>query len=338
MPKRDIVVVGSSAGGIEALSVFVSVLPPDFPAALFITVHLAPDHRSRLPEILQRRSALPVAFAVDREKFQPGRIYIAPRNHHLVLETKRVRTTQGAKENRFRPAIDVLFRSAALAHEARVIGVILTGALDDGSSGLYAIKSRSGLAVVQDPDEAQFPSMPLNAIKTVKVDHIVPVAAMGELLVRLTSKPFKKPKRSPVSKQMESEVGIALGDNGRMREIMALGKFTPYTCPECHGALISLQEGRLTRFRCHTGHAYTLSHLMSELTQHTENAIMNALRAVEETQLLMSDMQKQLRDNKKPEVAKLLETKLKQAEKRAALIKQAATENEVISQDILEGV
>jgi two-component system, chemotaxis family, protein-glutamate methylesterase/glutaminase len=338
MLKRDIIVIGSSAGGVQTLGALLSQLPSDFHATLFITVHLAPDHRSRLPEILQRSSSLPVAFAADRDKIQAGRVYVAPPNYHMVLEAKHIRITQGPKENRFRPAIDVLFRSAALACEVRVIGVILTGVLDDGSSGLYAIKARSGLAIVQDPSEAQFPSMPLNAIKTVRVDHVVPVGAMGELLERLTSEAVDEPKRSPVSKQMESEVGIAMGDNGRMREIMALGKFTPYTCPECHGALISLQEGRLTRFRCHTGHAYTLSHLMSELTQHTENAIMNALRAVEETELLMSEMKKHLQDDNQPEVAQLLEEKLKQAEKRAALIKQAARENEVISQDTLEGL
>ena len=165
-----------------------------------------------------------------------------------------------------------------------------------------------------------------------------PWPKLGELLVGVASKTIKKPKEGRVSEQMVSEVGIALGDNGRMREIMALGKFTPNTCPECHGALISLREGALTRFRCHTGHAYTLSHLLSDLTQHTENAIMNALRAVEETQLLMSEMKEHLEDDKQPAAAKLLVSKLEQAEKRAALIKRAAAENEVISKDTLEGL
>jgi two-component system chemotaxis response regulator CheB len=338
MFKRDIVVVGASAGGVAVLRRLVSQLPADFQGSLFIVLHLAPDHPTRLPEILQSVTSLPVGFAPDGKKFYAGRIYVAQPNYHIVLEKGGARLTQGPKENRFRPAIDVLFRSAAMAYGARVTGVVLTGAMDDGSSGLHAIKSRGGLAVVQDPAEAEFPSMPLNAVKTAKVDHVVSIAEMGELLVRITSKAVKKPKEARVSEQMVSEVGIALGDNGRMREIMALGKFTPYTCPECHGALISLQEGPLTRFRCHTGHAYTLSYLLSELTQHTENAIMNALRAVEETQLLMSEMKQHLEEDKQPEVAKLLVAKLKQAEKRAALIKRAASENEVISQDTLEGL
>lgn len=336
MFKRDIVVVGASAGGVAALRSLVSQLPQDFEATVLIVMHLAPDYRSRLSEILQRETALPVRFGLDREEVQPGCIYVGQPDHHLLVDEGRVRITHGAKENRFRPAVDALFRSAARAYGSRVVGVVLTGALDDGSSGLYAIKSRGGLAIVQHPDDAEFPSMPLNAMRTVTVDQAVPLAEMGAILTQLTSTEINQPEEKPVSTELDSEVGIALGDNGRMREIMELGNFTPYTCPECHGAFVTLKEGSLIRFRCHTGHAYTMNHLLSELTQHTESAIMSALRSVEETQLLMSQMKKHLEEQGLPEVAQCLDSKIEQAEKRGALIKQAALSNEVLSQDVLE--
>jgi two-component system chemotaxis response regulator CheB len=340
MSKRDIVVVGASAGGVQALISLISQLPPDFESSVFVVLHIPPDHRSHLPEILQRETRLPVRFGVDGEEICPGHIYVASPNHHLLMEAGLVRVTNGPKENRFRPSVDALFRSAALAYGPRVIGVVLTGALDDGSSGLYAIKSRGGLAVVQDPKEAEFPSMPLNAMRTVEVDHALPIPEIGNLLVSLSSYEAGVPQETVVeneiSTELGSEVGIAMGDNGRMREIMDMGAFTPFTCPECHGSLIALKEGSLLRFRCHTGHAFTLSVLMSELTQHTEDIIMNALRAVEETQLLMSHMKRHLEENGQNEIAQRLIPKIKQAEARGALIKQAAMSNEVISLDSLE--
>ena len=338
MFKRDIVVVGASAGGVPALRCLVSQLPADLDAAVFVVLHLPADYGSRLPEILQRETRLSVEFGTDKEEILPGRIYVARPDYHLLMEQGRVRITYGPKENRFRPAVDALFRSAALCYGSRVVGVVLTGALDDGSSGLYAIKARGGLAVVQHPDDAEFPSMPLNAMRTVEVDHAVPFVQIGNILSQLASGEGEQPEEKPVSRELESEVGIAMGDNGRMREVMDMGQFTPYTCPECHGALVTLVEGSLIRFRCHTGHAYTLSNLLAELTQHTESAIINALRSVEETQLLMSHMKRHLEENGLPDIAQRLVPKIERAEKRGALIKQAASQNEVISQDTLEGL
>jgi two-component system chemotaxis response regulator CheB len=220
--------------------------------------------------------------------------------------------------------------------------VVLTGALDDGSSGLVAIKSRGGRAVVQDPKDAFVSSMPQNALKYVAADHVVPVAQMGTLLAHLVCQPLESEDREKeasmpedFSRQMDSEVGIAMGDNGRMREIMALGEFTPYTCPECHGVLVKIIEGKLTRFRCHTGHAFTLSYLLSEVTQYNEDVIMSALRSLEETELLLTHTRQHFEDNDEPSSAEAISLKLEQVKRQAAMVKQAAMENEVISFDTL---
>ena len=150
MIKPDIVVIGASAGGMEALKKLVAQLPSNFPGALFIVWHVAPAYPSVLPQILDRVCPLPVAHAIDKQEIQPGRIYVAPPDHHLLVESGHVRVTRGPKENRFRPSIDVLFRSAARSYDPQVIGVVLTGLLDDGASGLYAVKEQSGKGVVQN--------------------------------------------------------------------------------------------------------------------------------------------------------------------------------------------
>jgi two-component system chemotaxis response regulator CheB len=345
MVSRPIVVIGASAGGVEALQKLVAQFPADFQASLFIVMHLAPDYPSQLPEILQRVSLLPVTRGTDGEPIEPGHIYVAQPNHHLLLEPGRIRITVGPKENRFRPAVDVLFRSAALAYGVQVTGVVLTGALDDGSSGLLAIKARGGLAVVQDPGEAFCSSMPQNALKVATVDHVVSVSAMGALLTRLARQPveagdMEEEASAPqqFAQQMDSEVGIAMGDNGRMREIMALGEFTPFTCPECHGVLVKIIEGKLTRFRCHTGHAFTLSHLLSELTQYNEEVLMTALRALEETELLLTHTREHYDDNDERQPGEMLSQKLELVKQQAALVKQAAMQNEVYSLDSLDSL
>src|SRR5215471_2646718 len=176
MAKQDIVVIGTSAGGLKILRELVSHLPADLPAAVFIVQHSSTDVHSILPDVLSKAGNLPARHAVDGEPIRLGRIYIAPPNHHMVVDDGRVRLTQGPKENRFRPAIDPLFRTAAYFYGPRVVGVILTGALNDGTAGLWAVKERGGLALVQEPGEATNPSMPLSAIRQVKVDKTLPVA------------------------------------------------------------------------------------------------------------------------------------------------------------------
>lgn len=333
--KQDIIVIGASAGGMEALKKLVAQLPSDFPGALFIVWHVSPEYPSLLPQILDRACPLSVAHATDKEEIQPGRIYVAPPDHHLLVEPGHVRVTRGPKENRFRPSVDVLFRSAARAYGPQVIGVVLTGALDDGAAGLFAVKERGGKAVVQDPFEALYPSMPIQAMKAVAVDYCVSITELGSLLVRLTNETAEEEGVNPVSDNMEIEVQIAREENAFKIGIMKLGEFSPYTCPECHGALVQLKEGKLIRFRCHTGHAFSLNSLLAEVTKSIEDTLWSALRGIEESEMLMSHMAQHLRQVNEFNTAELFLQKAEEANRRADLVRQAVMSHEMLSKEKL---
>jgi two-component system chemotaxis response regulator CheB len=334
--KPDILVIGASAGGLAAFETLISQLPANFPAAVFLVWHIAPDYPSLLPQILARSASLPIAHAVDQEPIRTRRIYVAPPDHHLLVEPGVVRLSHGPRENRFRPAIDVLFRSAAWAYGTQVIGVILTGSLDDGAAGLYAIKQRGGIAVVQDPLDALHPSMPKAALKAVQVDYCVPVRQMGALFIELVNKAPPQQEEKPVSEKMNVEVGIARQDSGLEMGIMQLGELSPYTCPECHGVLLQLKEDNLIRFRCYTGHAYSLNSLLAEVTQSIEETLWDSIRTIEASEMLMIHTAKHLRQINQPEAADLLLQKAEDAKRRAHLVRQAVMSNEVLSQDNLD--
>ena len=335
MPNHDIIVVGTSAGGVEALQILVRELPCDLPAAVFIVLHVAPTGPSLLDEILTRAGPLVATQGIDGEMITPGHIYVAGPDHHLLVEPGHVRVTRGPKEHRFRPAIDVLFRSAAYAYGPRVIGVILTGALDDGTAGLWAVKDQGGLAVVQDPLDALHASMPLSAMRHVAVDHCVPLAKLAPTLVRLASEPAPAEGGFPVSKKLAIETQIAQGDHGLDAGILALGPLSPYTCPECHGVLVQLQDGNFSRFRCHTGHAYSPSSLLAEVTQSVENSLWSTLRTMEESILLLQHLAHHAHDRQDSQVAKVAERKARDAEQSTQLIRDLLRRQETLSEDQL---
>lgn len=348
--KRDAIVIGASLGGMEALKKLFATLPPDLPAALFVVWHLPPESLNLLPEILQRVTDFPVVSPEDGDPIVTGRAYIARPDQHLVIEAKQnveeddgaiVRLMRSPKENRFRPSVDVLFRSAAVALGSRVIGVILTGALDDGASGLYAIKQCGGLAIVQDPLDAECPNMPISAMRAVQVDHTAPIADMGKLLAQLVHDPAREgvrtmDKQHAPDERMRAEVRIALEDNSLEKGVTKFGEFSPYTCPECHGMLVQMQEGNITRFRCHTGHAYTLDALLSDVTKSAEDALWNALRTIQETEMIIGHIAEQLRSTGQARAAEALAHRLSHATYQAHLLRQAITQNEVLSPEKLE--
>jgi two-component system chemotaxis response regulator CheB len=281
MRNFDVVVIGASAGGVGSLQRLVEHVPANFPAAIFVTLHLPDGVRSMLPEILARAGNLPAALAINGEPIEPGRIYVAPAGFHLTLEPGRVRVTRGAREHAHRPAIDPLFRSAAVAYGPRAIGVILSGLLDDGTAGLIEMKRAGGTAVVQDPRDTEWPSMPQSAINHVKVDHVKPASQLGELLTQLLTD-----DDSPGGSREETEDLLAAEE---LKELTAYeddadhpGKPSPYACPECGGVLWELNEGELLRFRCRVGHAYSTEALTTEQSLAAENALWTALRALEE--------------------------------------------------------
>jgi two-component system, chemotaxis family, protein-glutamate methylesterase/glutaminase len=288
--NHDIIVIGASAGGVEALITVVSSLPKDLPASVFIVLHVSAQSPSILPEILNRRARMEARHPKDGDKIRMGRIYVAPSDHHLTVEEGYVRVVRGPRENRYRPAIDPLFRSAARVYGPRVVGVILTGALDDGTAGMVAIKSRGGISIVQDPEEALYPGMPRSAIENAKIDYIMSLDEIGPLLVRLAHEPAEEEGAYPVPEKMDYEAKVAEMAATSTEEMNRLGKPAVYACPECHGTLWELRDGNMTRFRCRVGHAYSPESLMAEHSESVESALWAALRALEEKASLARQM------------------------------------------------
>ncbi len=324
MPNRDIIVMGASAGGLSAFNRIIKQLPEQFDAALFIVWHLSPYSTSLLPEILNRAAKLKAKHPFDGESIEMGKIYVAPPDHHLLVESDRIRLTKGPKENRFRPAVDPLFRSAAYTYGSRVVGVVLSGALDDGTAGLWAIKDRGGIAIVQDPAEAEQPSMPRSALANVQVDHCLAVSEIPPLLVKLTEQTVMEESRAPVSKELEIETKIALGADAAELEVKHLGDVSEFTCPDCHGSLIEINNGKLKRFRCHTGHSFSNGSLLAELTDSVEQSLWTTIRAVEERIRLLKHLAQHASGLEQTEVISTLERELEENERRADLLRQAA--------------
>lgn len=336
METRNIIVVGASAGGFNALKKLVKDLPPDLGASIFVVWHISPDVTSVMPQVLNRAGEIPAASAIDGEAIEPNRIYVAPPDHHLLIEPGRVRVTKGPKENRFRPAVDPLFRSAAYTYGRRVIGVILTGALDDGTSGLWTIKYFGGTAIAQHPNDAEVASMPENAIREVEVDYIVPVDEMAKLLVNLTKEQVETSEAAMgENKQTELEISIAAEDSAFESGIMSYGDLTPYTCPDCHGVLVKLKDGERPRYRCHTGHAFSADSLLATLTENIEDSMWNAIRGVEESIMLLNQVGEHLANNDQINLSALYFKKAHQAERRVEILRETVMNHERLSKDSL---
>lgn len=288
MPSRDLVVIGGSAGAIVPLRTIVAGLA-GFPGTVLVVIHVPPSVKSLLPDLLTRTGALPARHAVDGEPLAPGTILIAPPDRHLVVEDGCVRLTRDPRENGFRPAADALFRSAARAQGARVVGVVLSGALDDGTMGLAAIKAKGGLAVVQRPDDAHFPGMPRSAVDNVRVDAVRPASEIAPLLRAWAGGDPAPVIASPVSTAAESRraSGHASGHAGSDEEQLAQhdglkGRTaTALSCPGCQGVLLRAVDLALLHFQCQTGHAYSpaaLDHEQNDRVDRTLGAAENALR------------------------------------------------------------
>jgi two-component system chemotaxis response regulator CheB len=318
MPTRDIHVLGASAGGISALRLVLGGLPADLSASVFVVIHLSQGAPSYLPTILQTDTGLRVKFAEDGLPYGHGTIYVAPPGQHLLLERDKMRLLRGPKENRFRPAIDVLFRSAAWACGPRVVGVVLTGMLDDGTAGLWAIKSCGGVTVVQDPHDAQFSDMPANALRQQEVDHCLPAKAIGPLLAALA----REPAASPVEPPRELGIETSFANlSAKPESVAQLGNPTVFTCPSCQGALWEISDGPLVRYRCHTGHAFSSESLLSEQSREAEDALFAGLRAIEEKSLASRRIAERY-GTKFPEERRRLENEAQEMDRQAQVIRQ----------------
>jgi|ERR1051326_1171385 two-component system chemotaxis response regulator CheB len=322
MLPRHIIVIGASAGGVEALTKLVRDLPSDIHAAIFVTIHFPPDATSALARILRRSGSLNAVHAVDGQAIAERMIYLAPPDNHLLLLRDCVRLYRGPRENGNRPAVDPMFRSAALAYGPRVIGVILSGNLDDGTSGLLAIKRRGGIAVVQDPAEAMFPSMPQSAVDHVAVDHVVKLDRMASLLAELAQRAPSAEEvvsTDDVGKEVEySELDLArIDDTGDHPGILA-----PFGCPDCGGTLWELREGELVRFRCRVGHAWTSEALLTRQSETLDAALWTALRALEESAALSLQLADRARKRNNSRLADRMADSAALAQRRAETIRE----------------
>jgi two-component system chemotaxis response regulator CheB len=286
-----LIVIGASAGGMAALKKLVAQFPKDFPAPIFIVNHMSADTTGEaLVKVLNESGSLTCVHAHDEQAFTSGNIYLAPSDQHMLIVKGKILVTKGARENRSRPAIDPLFRSAAVAYGNRVIGIILTGHLDDGTSGMMAIKRCGGVCIAQDPMDASYPDMPQSVIANVGADHCLPVAGMGALLSDLVSRELPESKQAPEDIVIEAKIAQRVLSD--LPSVEALGDQVPFNCPDCGGVLWQMAEGELLRYRCHTGHAFTSSVLLAQQTGKIEETLWVALRMFEERQNLLVTMSK----------------------------------------------
>src|SRR3954470_10185987 len=321
MPTRDLVVIGASAGGVEALTQLVSRLPLDLAASVLVVLHVPPDRPSVLPRILSAAGPLPATHAKGGERAVHGHLYVAPPGRHLLVHDATLRLSSGPKEGGHRPAIDPLFRTAARAAGTRVIGVVLSGALDDGTAGMVSIKQLGGVCVVQDPNEAICGDMPRNALQNAEIDHCLKVAAIAELLVRLSREEVAETRRRP-TQLIEREAHIAL-DDGTEDVTPAPGEPSQFSCPACGGVLNEIHDGDLLRFRCRVGHAYGPDALRLEQQSALEGALWAALRALEEQGSLARRLAVRGRELKQNRSAARFDDRAVAAERQAALVREA---------------
>jgi two-component system chemotaxis response regulator CheB len=298
MAHRDIIVIGTSLGGVQALPQLVAGFPANLRASVLIVMHMPAYYRGYLPDTLDGAGPMPAARAVDGEKLEHGRIYVAVPDRHLMIEGDRIRLTRGPRESHARPSVDVLFRSAAYFCGPRVIGMVLTGMLDDGTSGLWTIKDRGGVAIAQSPEEALEPGMPQSAVRHVEVDYTLRIAEMPAVLESLMHEevPDMSVQGRGTDGRLAVETRIAMEDKPLELGMPALGTPSFFTCPTCQGSMIALREGSFRRYRCHTGHAFTPATLAQDARDHVERTLFSAMAHLEEHEVLLLQMEQDALD------------------------------------------
>jgi two-component system, chemotaxis family, protein-glutamate methylesterase/glutaminase len=289
MVRRDLIVIGASAGGVEALTTLFKLLPEDLAASALVVIHISPGATGRLPQIIRRVSNLQIKYAESGEMPENGKIFVAPPNNHLYVQDSKLLLSNAPRVNGVRPAIDVLFRSAAEAYGSRVIGIILSGMLSDGAEGLMAIKAAGGIAIVQDPDEAAFAGMPNRAIQKVPVDHILPIHEIASQVIEYTEKSMQTEISSggmamAPGKNSDYEIlkadreGFELAEGNELRTLIA--------CPDCGGVLWELDINGIRHYRCHIGHGFSEESLVHLQADYLETALWTAVRVLDERSML----------------------------------------------------
>ncbi|GAA4104704.1 chemotaxis protein CheB [Mucilaginibacter panaciglaebae] len=281
-----IIVVGASAGGLKAIAALLTAIQDVEDAAIFIVLHVAKSSSgSILTNLLQKKTKLNCNLAMDGQRIEPGSVYVARPDYHLIIKPGYIQLINGPRENRWRPSIDVLFRSAAVAYNSRVTGIILTGLLDDGTAGMVAIKRCGGTCIVQEPDEAEFQDMPSNVLQRVDVDYRVPITDIGYILNDMFSKSEKPSVKVP--QDLLLEAGMTENMKSQINDLEKIGTHSNYTCPECGGGLWSIDNDPIKRYRCFTGHVFTQGLLLEQQSEHVEESLWASIRMMEEKRDLL---------------------------------------------------
>ncbi|MFB6463840.1 chemotaxis protein CheB [Bradyrhizobium tunisiense] len=320
MSHRDIIVIGGSAGATQPLKQILSRLPADLPAAVFVVLHIPAQGIGNLSTVASSAGPLPVRQAENGMKIEPGRVYLGAPDHHLLLAEDHIFLGRGPRENMVRPAIDALFRSAALYHGPRVIGVLLSGLLSDGAAGLNAIKRCGGMTVVQDPADAVSDEMPRRAMEATTVDLCVPGAGMGDVLSELVRE--QAGAALPIPPEIRLEVEIAAGDRIGSDKLVSMAEPVALTCPACGGVMSEVKELRPLRFRCQVGHAYTADAPAKEQEGRVDEALRVALRIIEERAELVQRMASDGRRSGRPAVAEMYEARASEYREYADMIRR----------------
>ncbi|MBC3541036.1 chemotaxis protein CheB [Rufibacter sediminis] len=292
LPHHDVIVIGTSAGGMVVLCELLEQLPADLPASIFIVQHLARNSNSEvLVDRLNKTSKLTCQVATHEQIIEHGNVYFVPQDHHLLLQKGRMLVTKGPRENLFRPAIDPLFRSAAAAYGPRVIGIVLTGMLQDGTVGMEMIKRSGGITMVQRPEEAEYPDMPLSVLNEIEVDYVASVSEMGQLLQELVFVPAASTDQVPEDVIYEASIAERLMlDSGEIEDTELMGPRSQFSCPSCGGALWEVNKGNVTHFRCHVGHAFTPDAYLNANVESIEETLWIAMRMLEERRTMLNAM------------------------------------------------
>jgi len=318
------VVIGTSAGGIEALKALLSGLPENFDAAVLVVLHTSKHAGSMLPQILQRAGPLPVQHPCDKTPIEKGHVYIAPPDFHMIVEGDVIRIIQGPRENLHRPAIDPLFRSAAASYGRRVIGVVLTGLLDDGTSGLMVVRAQEGESIIQDPEDALFSAMPQSALEQVPDAHVLPLTEIPALLVRLVGEdlPERVSGKTGQAADPAKETRISELNMSEIANEDRLGRPSAFGCPDCGGVLWEIEENGFLRFRCRVGHAYTARHLGAEQRHSIETALWAALRALEESASLYRRMAERAEQSHHNQTSEQFQSRAMNTDENARILRE----------------